>query len=68
MSRQHQIAELADLDPVFAEIGLVADKADFLQHQLDADGGCVILNQQDAHFDISQCKGSVQRVAALQRP
>src|SRR4029077_10984565 len=44
------ILEFVDLQPVFAEIRRVADKAFLLQHQLDA---CrsrgIILNQQNAH-------------------
>ena len=55
--RQHQIenddvviVELADLQPVFAEIGGIADEALPLQHHLDA-GGCggIVLNQKHAH-------------------
>ncbi len=49
------IVELADLEPVLAQIGGVADKAFALQHQLDA---CrcrgIVLNQQNTHYKISR--------------
>ena len=59
--RQHQIenddvviVKLADLEPVLAEIGGVADEPLLLQHQLDAGGGCgIILNQQNTHYGTS---------------
>ncbi len=59
--RQHQIenddvviVKLADLQPILAEIGGIADEAFLLQHQLDAlGGGGIVLNQQNTHDKIS---------------
>ncbi len=59
--RQHQVqnndivvVQLADFEPVFAQIGRVADKAFFLEQHLDA-GRCggIIFNQENTHHQIS---------------
>ena len=55
--RQHQIedddvvvVELADLQPVLAEIGRVDDEVFLAQHHFDAGGRCgIVLDQQNTH-------------------
>src|SRR5207237_382766 len=58
------IVQFADFEPVFPEIGGVANETFFAQPKLDVRGRCgIVLNQQNAHREILWGK---QRAASTQ--